>query len=178
MKCFECNLELEALKERRYRYVESGLTNIYLTGVTVLRCAKCNTEIPELPNIKSLHLCIALAIIEGSPSLSGEEIRFLRKNLGMKSKDLAAKLGYEPEVFSKYENNRLTIGDHADRSIRMWYLIQKSKEVENYKSLIQAVDNFDKIGEGTIWRKDIEIPIASCFANRASQIQSSSTEIH
>jgi putative zinc finger/helix-turn-helix YgiT family protein len=178
MKCLECKIELEVKTNQRYRYVESGLNNVYLTGVKIFHCPKCNTETPELPNIKTLHLCIALEIIENHRKLTGEEIKYLRKNLGMKSKALAAKLGYEPEVFSKYENNKSPIGDHGDRSLRLWFLVQNSKEIEKYTSLLEAVDNFDKIGIGTIWRTDIEIPVSSCFVDRKERIQPGSEILH
>src|SRR5262245_49847642 len=117
MKCLECGQEMLVKTDQRYRYIESGLNNVYLTGVTIFECPKCKVEVPEIPNVRNLHLCIATLIIENPGKLTGEEIKFLRKSLGVKAKDLAAKLGYEPEAFSRFENGKQQMGDHGDRLI-------------------------------------------------------------
>src|SRR5687768_15658498 len=109
MKCLKCGSQLIPKEVQRYRYTESGLDNVYLTGVQVRRCPKCRTLMPEIPNLRYVHLCIALHVIEKFGRLSGREVRFLRKNLGMKSKEFANKLGYTAQTFSRIEQEKATI---------------------------------------------------------------------
>src|SRR5437773_1174251 len=129
MKCLDCNLEM-LVKEvaDNYQYLESGLDYIYLSGIDVYQCPKCHALIPEIPNVRNLHLVIALGIIERPKPLQGCEIKFLRKSLGLKAKDLARKLGYQPEVLSRYENDKETpMGEQGDRLLRVLFWGQKQR---------------------------------------------------
>jgi putative zinc finger/helix-turn-helix YgiT family protein len=159
MKCIKCETSLVSERTDKYQYHESGLDDVFLLNIIVHRCGTCGSALPEIPNVRQLHLVIALIIIEQKQKLSGKEIRFLRKNLGMKSKDLAAKLGYEPETYSRFENDREPIGDRGDRLMRIWYAAQKEKDIKKYKGLLELIDGFDKIVRGTSWRKSKPIEI-------------------
>ncbi|HEY3131271.1 MAG TPA: type II TA system antitoxin MqsA family protein [Acidobacteriota bacterium] len=146
MKCPECGSELVLGRNQKYRYVESGLDNVYLTGLNVRRCPNCKTRIPEIPNIRDVHLCIALWLVEKPAPLSGKEIRFLRKSLGIKSKEFAKKLGYTSQAFSRIEKGKSDIGKQGDRLVRIWFLAQKEADLAKYRSILEPMKNFDKIG--------------------------------
>ena len=146
MKCPECGSELVLRKNQKYKYAESGLDNVYLTGLNVRRCPNCKTRIPEIPNIRDVHLCIALWLVEKPTPLSGKEIRFLRKSLGIKSKEFAKKLGYTSQAISRIEKGKSDIGKQGDRLIRIWFLAQKEADLTKYRSILEPMKNFDKIG--------------------------------
>ena len=146
MKCPECGTELVLRKNQKYRYAESGLDNVYLTALNVRRCPNCKTSIPEIPNLRNVHLCIALWLVEKPLPLSGKEIRFLRKSLGIKSKEFAKKLGYTSQAFSRIEKGKSDIGKQGDRLIRIWFLAQKEADLAKYRSILEPIKNFDKIG--------------------------------
>jgi putative zinc finger/helix-turn-helix YgiT family protein len=148
MKCRECGAELVLRRNQKYRYTESGLDNVYLTAVNVRRCPSCKTRVPEIPNVRDVHLCIGLLVVEKSAPLSGKEIRFLRKSLGIKSGEFAKKLGYTSQAFSRIEKGKADIGKQGDRLVRMWFLAQKEKELAKYRSILEPMKNFDKIGTG------------------------------
>src|SRR5258708_15270111 len=70
---------------------------------------ECGEVAAEIPAIMPLMQLIARDIVAQPTSLSGDEIRFLRKRLGKKQLDLAKELGVEAETLSRYENGHLQI---------------------------------------------------------------------
>ena len=57
MKCPICGKQMKKQKGE-YRYTESGLDNVVLTGVTMYKCA-CGETMPELKNVEHIHRAIA-----------------------------------------------------------------------------------------------------------------------
>jgi putative zinc finger/helix-turn-helix YgiT family protein len=120
---------IHELEERRatvaapYRFVGSGLSNVYLIGVKFRVCRSCNAKIAEIPAVKQLMISIARAVVEGDSPLSGEEIRFLRKRLGKRSSDFARLVGVSLEEVSRWENDHNAPGRSADKLIRILYSV-------------------------------------------------------
>ena len=52
--------------EKPYRFVESGLSNIYLAGVTLHHCASCREYDVEIPKLGSLMDVIAGTLLRKS----------------------------------------------------------------------------------------------------------------
>jgi putative zinc finger/helix-turn-helix YgiT family protein len=147
MKCLKCGSQLIPKEVSRYHYTESGLDNVYLTAVQVRRCPKCKTLMPEIPNLLYVQLCIALYVIEKPGRLSGKEVRFLRKNLAMKSKEFADKLGYTAQTFSRIEQGKAVIGPQGDRLVRLWFLAQKSAELSRFRSPVDVLQHFHRVAD-------------------------------
>jgi len=42
-------------KEAPYRYLQSGLRDVYFTGSTVIDCPRCKEEFPGIPKVAHLH---------------------------------------------------------------------------------------------------------------------------
>jgi len=64
-----------------WHYTESGLSNIYLVGIEVVRDPETGEEEPVIPCIEDLHECIFLNLIKKPGPLTGREFRFLRRHL-------------------------------------------------------------------------------------------------
>ena len=62
----------KATKERLYEYTLSGLSNVYLTGITVYTCPVCEAEGPVIPKIDQLHDSIAAALIKKPGKLGSD----------------------------------------------------------------------------------------------------------
>ncbi len=121
MRCPACGATTRRTQRpQRYRYRESGLNNV-LIWVRIRHCAKCGETLPEIPNVKALHAVIADALFQKSTSLTGPEIRFVRKEMGLKAKELAAYLGVTQVTVSRWETGTHPIGDSTDRLIRCLY---------------------------------------------------------
>jgi transcriptional regulator with XRE-family HTH domain len=64
--------------ETRYHYEACGLSNIFLSGLTIGECQVCNAQSVVIPNIQELHELLAKALILKAGKLRGSELRFLR----------------------------------------------------------------------------------------------------
>jgi len=115
-------------KSEPYHYIESGLDNFFLCGIDQLRCPECGEEIVAIPNIKGLHLTIGRSLVCKEEMLTGSEARFLRKELGLKSKDMAAALSMTPETYSRWENDKQSVSPTCDKQLRLFYILNVSEE--------------------------------------------------
>ncbi len=102
-----------------YHYTESGLRNVYLkNGYTITK-----TEYGEAISIKDvagLHRTIGSAIARKT-HLTGAELRFLRKELGLSQRALASLIGASEQVVSLWERKG-KMPRAADRLVRVLYL--------------------------------------------------------
>src|SRR5580658_8402563 len=76
-----------------YRFQESGLSNVFLVNVAILRCSQCGNEDPVIPQLNELMSVLALAVIKKPCPLNGKEVRFLRKFLDMTGEQFASHIG-------------------------------------------------------------------------------------
>ncbi len=103
-----------------YHYTESGLPNVWLIGVEMFEC-ECGEKFAFIPCIQELHKLIAHELITQENSLSGQEIRFLRKTMGLKAKDFADLLGVKNVSISRWEHDEFSPSGPTDRLIRLFY---------------------------------------------------------
>lgn len=116
MSCRACGgptVETKATSKKPYRYLESGLPNVCLIGVTVVRCKKCKDESVIIPKMGQLHEAIAQRLIQTPTLLAPEEFRFLRKNAGYPSNVFAGLLRMSPEHLSRFERKARIKGKRA-----------------------------------------------------------------
>jgi transcriptional regulator with XRE-family HTH domain len=101
-----------------YLFVESGLTNVTLHGVKLLKCGTCGSSTPVLSKINKLMQVIAAALVLKPSQLTGKEIRFVRKYVGLTGEQFGRKLGLTKHHVSRIENERHQVGAQTDRLIR------------------------------------------------------------
>jgi putative zinc finger/helix-turn-helix YgiT family protein len=116
-ECSACGAAAETVRGD-YRYAESGLKNVILRGVELIRCQSCGNEAPVIARMSDLHRALALAVASQPFRLQGEDVRFLRKYLGMTQDAFASLLHIHKSNLSKWENNEDRIGEQSDRLIR------------------------------------------------------------
>jgi YgiT-type zinc finger domain-containing protein len=97
---------------------ECGLNNIVLKDIDIIKCDECGNEDPIVTKINSVMKTIALALINKPYPLCGEEIRYLRKYLGMSGDTFSNYIHTDKSVLSRWENNRERVGAKSDRLIR------------------------------------------------------------
>jgi len=132
MRCLECGSRMRARRNQRVPYPESGIPNLWLKGITVYCCRKCRAEFPEFPNAKRLHEGIANWVTQQLLPLTGPEFRFLRKQMGLSTRELAEIMGVRRESVTRWETGAEPIGPTSDRLIRLLYGVWCSPE-ENGK---------------------------------------------
>jgi len=104
-----------------YHYTESGLNNVYLRG-------GYNTieidgeEAVSIHDLAGLHKVIGQRIIRKSPSLTGEEIRFLRKEMNLTQASFAGVISVSEDTIRGWENGRTHVTGPADKLIRGVYV--------------------------------------------------------
>ena len=116
-RCTECG-EPQVAGRRDVPYPESGLGNVLLFNVPVWTCANHHEEI-EIPAVSELHDLLAHMIIRKPAALVGQEVRFLRRRVGLTAKEFAAKIALTPVRLSQIENTKTGIRKRADLLIRL-----------------------------------------------------------
>jgi putative zinc finger/helix-turn-helix YgiT family protein len=121
--CYHCGAALQAIKDEPYHYTACGLDDVFIYGVTKYRCTECEEVFIEIPRVNQLHRVIGRMVCQKEGKLSGEEIRFLRKEMRKKGTDFARMLGVSPEYVSRLENNKTDVSETLGRLIRSLFTI-------------------------------------------------------
>lgn len=124
MTCPTCGKEMTAV-EKTYRYLESGLDYVYLEGIPVFECPNGH-KLPRIPKMKELLDVIADAVLRKSTPLTGDDVRFLRKRIGLRAVVFGQYLGVNASTISRWETGKEKIGPQSDRLIRLLYAIIQS----------------------------------------------------
>jgi putative zinc finger/helix-turn-helix YgiT family protein len=122
IKCPSCR-SIRQTHKGEYHYTESGLPNVWLSGVDIFEC-ECGERFALIPCIEELHKLIGKTLIGKDDQLSGKEIRFLRKHMMLMSKDFAKELGVKNVSVSRWENDDSRPSESTDRLIRLIYAIK------------------------------------------------------
>jgi len=137
-KCPVCASEGIKVETGEHHFLESGLDNVILLNVEKLVCSQCGEEVVSIPNPNQLMQCIAEMIVTSPAPLTGAEIRFLRKNLLLKTADFAKLLGVARGSVSRWENGRESPPMPTDRLIRFIY----SRREKLSESILSKIDKY------------------------------------
>lgn len=166
--CHECGspvIRRIATLPKPYHYDLSGLKDVYLAGITIEHCPKCNTEAPIIPRIAELHAVIAKSLVDKPGLLTGEEIRFLRKWAGFPAKQFAALLWIDASHLSRVENGKTRhLGAPVDKLARALAMAASDKAFTK-KILLHIAESRiqEKKGKGPGARKS---PVFKLISNR------------
>ncbi|HUU40238.1 MAG TPA: type II TA system antitoxin MqsA family protein [Desulfatiglandales bacterium] len=141
MKCPACN-KVMTCRTGEYHYTESGLNNVYLSGVEICECT-CKEKMVAIPSVMELHRLIGIVLINKNTPLTGEEIKFLCKNMGISGKIFAEVIGIDKATLSRWENDNQVVLKSNDRLIRLAYSNVRGISKKEIKRLIE--DKFREI---------------------------------
>lgn len=116
-QCSACGGDAEIVRGT-WKFTQSGLKCVVLEGIDIIRCGNCGNQDPIIPRINDLMKVLAWAVVRKPYRLEGEEVRFLRKYLGMTQGEFSGLLHVDKTTLSKWENNEDPVGDQSDRLIR------------------------------------------------------------
>lgn len=140
-QCDYCKVGMrkrKATEDLPYAYTLSGLSGVFLIGITVHECPTCGFEMPIIPRVEELHDVIALQIAQKATVLSGEEIRFLRKHAAIPANKFARLLGIDPSHLSRVENGHIeALGAPTDRLARVYAIL--ASQVDDARQLLLEV---------------------------------------
>jgi len=121
-----------------YRYRASGLDNVVLQKIPAFKCPGCGDIYPIISRIGEIHAEIADRLVKKASIITGKEMAFLRKEMGLKAKDISELFGVHKVTVSRWETGREPIKLHYDRLIRFLYNSQKLQEA--CKTLQQSME--------------------------------------
>lgn len=102
-----------------YHYTESGLTNVWLANGYTVRKTKYGEGV-SIHDVDGLHLALA-RMLSNKPRLTGAEVRFLRKEMGMSQRGLGELLGVSDQAVALWERKG-RLPKTADRLLRLIYV--------------------------------------------------------
>lgn len=101
-----------------YRYTECGLDNVVIKGVAPV-VDDHGDKVFRIENINGLHKVIAHGVLEHRHSISGEELRFLRTEMGLTQAELATLVHCDAQTIARWEKGQTPIDPRAEAIIRM-----------------------------------------------------------
>lgn len=116
-----------------YNYAECGIKNVMIYGVSPTTDDD-GDEIVIIKNIKGLHLAIAEAVIRKTGKMLGEEMRFLRTEMGKTQEELSETIGYDRQQIARWEKGSVEIPHVVDiivRTIAVQNLLKSNMDIEN-----------------------------------------------
>ena len=131
-----------------YHYRESGLRNVWLAN------GYAEHDTPYGPGIafddaEGLHRAIARGLVAKGGKLTGAELRFLRREMGLSQARLAGLLGNEAQTVALWEK-RGTQPKLADRFIRALWREQNEGNAHIRAMIERLVDTDAKDGDARI----------------------------
>ena len=121
-----------------YHYRESGLSNVYLVnGYREIETSYGRGV--SIEDVEGLHMAIAHALIEEKPSLTGPEVRFIRKLLELTQTQLAQLLGVEDQSVRRWEKLP-RVPKQADHGIRLVFRDLTHKATKPLPELVRQID--------------------------------------
>lgn len=105
-----------------FHYKSCGLENIYLRNGFVEKETPYGKAV-SIHDLAGLHRAIGMHIVKQNPgTLSKQEIVFLRKELDLPQRHIAALLDINESTYRNWESGRSKISGPADRLLRTLYI--------------------------------------------------------
>jgi transcriptional regulator with XRE-family HTH domain len=111
-----------ATEMKPYRFVESGLQNVYLIGVEYRHTADYELQSADIPGLNDLLAAIARVIVTKTSPLAGDELRFLRKRMRIAAKHFAEVIDVDTSTYSRYENGRAEFPESLSKLVRLIFI--------------------------------------------------------
>lgn len=102
-----------------YRYEECGLDYVTIRNMRV-RVDDAGEETYCIPNITGLHKVIAASLIMRRHGLLGQELRFLRTELGMTQAELGQLVKKDHQTIGRWERGETPVDENAEVVIRTY----------------------------------------------------------
>lgn len=134
--CRECGAELSestSSAENPYRFKWSGLSNVFLTGITLRTCPQGHGTTAGIPRMAGLLDLLAHILLEKPEGLVGEELRYLRKHIGLSGVEFATRVQIDASTLSRIENDQQPMGKSTDMLARA--VVAAAMEHERRKEL-------------------------------------------
>ena len=109
--------------EQLYHYTECGLDDVYIHNMPPV-IDDDGDEVYHIPYIHLLHKQISIDLVETRQGLSGNDIKFLRTELGLTQAELARYVQKDAQTIGRWERDEHPIDAMADFAIRALVLTE------------------------------------------------------
>ncbi len=127
-----------------YHYTECGLNNVYVE-VTALCKDHASGDMVTIPAIGQLHQVIAEGIVTHPAKMTGQELRFLRSEMGLTQAQMAKFLKVTLLTVSRWERNETPVKDTAEMLVRLMAAQRLQLEVD-----LDVESVSEKVTEGAL----------------------------
>lgn len=100
-----------------HHYTECGLGNVFIDGLETFRDDD-GDEVITIPAVNELHKVIALGIVSHEHGMSGEELRFLRTEMGLTQAELGSLVHHDKQSVGRWERGEFEVDGAAETIIR------------------------------------------------------------
>jgi transcriptional regulator with XRE-family HTH domain len=121
-KCGSTDVDLKLLPE--YQYEQFGISATLCYSVIRPFCNQCKHEVDIIPNGEGLDAALALVRILSPIKLNGDELRFIRKVMGLQAVAVAKLVEMSAESYSRLENGHNPISEKTEKLFRFNALIE------------------------------------------------------
>ena len=129
-----------------YHYTECGLGGIYLAGGYKIVESPTGRHV-TIKDIDGLHKAIGQNLIFNKKDLDGNEIRFLRHELGLSQTLLANLLDVSEQSINRWERGKTNINKPAEALIRALYAEHIEDQGGIKRMLRRIIDLEDRMDE-------------------------------
>ena len=112
-----------------HHYTECGLSNVYICGMPQ-EVDDVGEPIITIPRINELHHLIALGIVTHEKGITGEELRFLRTEMGLTQSELGKLVHKDKQTIGRWERSETEIDSSGEALIRRMAIEKLSLDVE------------------------------------------------
>ena len=130
------------MHDEHYHYTECGLDDVYLMdGFERSESARGRTV--AIKNIDALHRAIGEHLSRYKKSLSGKEMRFLRREMLLSQATLAHLLDVSEQTVHRWEAEKSAFPKAAEALVRRLYLEQGSDEEEKLRDTLNRIADLE-----------------------------------
>jgi transcriptional regulator with XRE-family HTH domain len=134
---------------------------VELLNVPVWVCDNGHEEV-EIPAIEELHNLLAHMVVRQVAPLSGRDLRFLRKRIGLTARQFANRVGRTPEWISQIENDRAELDRPNELLFRLslGILIAKKsgRSADDLAPLVEELERAMAVHSLRVRHKDNPLP--------------------
>jgi transcriptional regulator with XRE-family HTH domain len=100
-----------------HHYTECGLMNVFISGIEV-QTDDDGDEVIIVPAVNELHHVIATGIVNHPKGISGDELRFLRTEMGLTQSELSGLVHRDKQSIGRWERGEVEIDSPSETLIR------------------------------------------------------------
>lgn len=131
------------------QYRACGLDNVYLrSGYTIKE--RHGERYMSVKNADELHEAIAFHLASRKKALRGQEIRFLRKYLGLTQAQLGEKFGVTDQTVARYEKEDSAFEGPADMLLRLLVLAKVVGGAIEIEDTVRQVRDTDSVANDNL----------------------------